>query len=283
MSVWTELDWTTTQGKFGYYRSAMVSAVLRTCIRDVDLFMLKLRDRVFDLDEVIWMENRGLVASLFMYLMMSGYSYNNLAAHVVRQGCAIDMKRFFMDQRRMVNAMGYAVINDRPEVVLAMMERGFSCTERCATAGEGGGYLDAVELAIEHQQTTDLCSMLRRILDAANLSASQLAKYLRGLKSQDAHLSRLFNKAIRRARAQEPFYAAAWWWKDANESKSPWRDVLSGHVMAVLRELGSSSTPLHVDSDDAQLRGKKSDRPWEEEDNAGMREQNTRPNKLRKI
>ena len=244
--------------------------------------MRNLRDRVFDLDEVLWIREKCAMASLFMYLMMHPDTYRNVAAHVVREGCVIDMGRFFWEGGRLVNPMGYAIIHDQQEVVIAMMQRGFSCTSRCSTVGPQDPYsfVDAVELAIASDRDA---SFLKRMLDTANLTAAQLTRYLRRLKSTEAGMAKILNEAIANARSQEPYYAAAWVWKDAQETKSEWRDVLRGHVMPVMRTLGSP--PLYTDADEARLRGMKERTPreWEEEQNEGMRELHMRPNKLRKI
>lgn len=282
MSVWSEVQWAKEQEEqFNFRRSIMVSAVLRTCSTCADMFMQNLRDRVFDVDEVLWIREKCAMASLFMYLMMHPDTYRNVAAHVVRQGCAIDMGRFFWEKGRLVNPMGYAIMHGQREVVIAMMQRGFSCTTRCSTAGSQDPYsfVDAVELAIEYDLDA---SFLMRMLDIANLSAAQLTKYLRGLKPTDAGKAKLFNEAIANARSQEPYYAATWVWKDARETKSEWRDVLHGHVMPVMRALGLP--PLYTDPDDARLRGMKerAHREWEEDDST-LREVHMRPNKFRKI
>lgn len=287
MSVWSVREWENkTKGEFVYYRSIMVSAVLRTCTTSADLFMRNLRDRVFDLDEVLWIEDRNVMASLFMYMMMSGHLYMNLAAHVVRQGCAIDMCAFFVDNRngRLVNPMGYAVIHDQLQVVLAMMERGFLCTTPCAGGDTPGSYVDAVELAVEcYGRDCPDRTFLKSMLDAANLTAAQLTKYLRELKPKDACMSVVFNEAIATARGQEPYYATAWVWKDAKQTMHRgWRDVLNGHVLPLMRALGPPS--LYVDEDLARLRGmrpKRDARGWEEDDDMGGLYM--RPNKLRKI
>jgi hypothetical protein len=287
MSVWSVRQWENEVGNFNYYRSIMVSAVLRMCTTEADTFIQNLRDRVFDLDEVIWIENRGFMASLFIYMMMSDHPCTNLAPHVVRQGCEIDMGRFFADRDgRLVNPMGYAIMHDQQEVVLAMIRRGFSCTAPCAKGGDDdapGSYVDAIELAIEcYGKVSHDPPFVRRMLDTANLSATQLTKYLRGLKPTDAGKAKLFNEAIANARSQEPYYAATWVWKDARETKSEWRDVLHGHVMPVMRALGLP--PLYTDPDDARLRGMKerAHREWEEDDST-LREVHMRPNKFRKI
>lgn len=283
MSVWSVQDWEDEVGKFNYYRSVMVSAALRTCTTDADIFMQNLRDRVFDLDEVLWIEHLRIVAPLFMYMMISsGDAHRNLAPHVVRQGCVIDMDRFFWWNRRLVNPMGFAIIHARSEVVLAMMQRGFSCTAPCAKEEDGKSYMDAVELVIKCSGGAYDSVLLRRMLDVANLPATQLTKYLRGLKPSRTCMAKVFNEAIDNARSQEPYYAATWIWKDARETKNEWRDVLHGHVMPVLRTLGMQ--PLHTDPEEARLRGmrqKRDARGWEEDDN--NREVHMRPNKLRKI
>lgn len=285
MSVWTVEEASVLNPDFDYRRSIMIRAVLRMCTTDADLFMANLRDRVFDLDEVIYMGHPDAhpMVSLCMYMMISGHPYTNLAPHVIRQGCALDMNRFFREPHFgfRVNPMGYAILHDQVDAVLAMMERGFSCTEPCAYTDTQGSHMDAVQLAIGARDR-DGSRMTIRILDAANLMATQLTKYLRVLTPSDVICARVINRAIDIARARQPYYGVAW----LSRNIAVWRDVMRGCVMPAMQTdiMGATITPKHWDPNsatallDIQHELKRGDR---DDDDEG--EHVVRPNKLRKV
>jgi len=214
---------------FNIHRGMFVEAVLRTCSADAELFMNNLERGVFDKDELITHREEGHACSLLMYLLETGRIC--LAPYLIRKGCAIDTNVFSRHWKGCrFNTMGYAVTKDYADVVVALVQRGISCTEHCYKDWTRGPddhalRLDAVQFAITCNRSSSVedCALLNRMLDAAQLPAHTLTEYLKWLPSEHLTRASVLNKAIANARAQEPYFALRW---IAGELRKEWLDII---------------------------------------------------------